>query len=205
MGIDFLAFSAWSSASRYARIGYEVKVSRSDLRNELLRPGKRAQAVGWCHEFYFALPVGLLSSEELSYQEPEWEPQDFVGAPCPGVAGKPCRPRWRQKTHYAMVPVPATYPMSRWSYAGWTEIVCPTCNGKGVLERSRVEQEAPRCWIPRDVGLVLIDGNGTRMERRSPRRADVPTLTDAVIGQLVRWVSVRPDMRHAALRKAVNV
>ena len=37
-GIDLLAISAWQSLGNYARIGYEIKVSRSDLRRELLKP-----------------------------------------------------------------------------------------------------------------------------------------------------------------------
>jgi hypothetical protein len=69
--VDLLALSAWSDA---AVIGYEVKVSRSDLRQELLRPRKRTEAVAMCTEFYFAVPKGLLKADELAYEEPEWSP-----------------------------------------------------------------------------------------------------------------------------------
>jgi len=65
--IDLLALCATRSGGRvpYARVGYEVKVSRSDYRSELREPNKRAFAVGACHEFYFAVPSGLLRDDEL--------------------------------------------------------------------------------------------------------------------------------------------
>ena len=58
--IALLAFSAWSSR-QFRRVGYEVKISRRDYRRELLKPYKRVGAVAFCHEFYFAVPVGLLA------------------------------------------------------------------------------------------------------------------------------------------------
>jgi len=61
--IDLACFSAWSSA-KPPIVGYEVKVSRSDYRRELLKPGKRELAVSACHAFYFATPKGLLTKEE---------------------------------------------------------------------------------------------------------------------------------------------
>lgn len=194
--IDLLAFSAWQSADRYARVGYEVKVSRSDLRSELLRPAKRATNVEWCNEFYFAVPTGLLTDDELAYTEPEWSDEDWIGERCPGVGSSPCHRTYRKKTHNVRVPVPHTdrFP----DHFGWTHIVCPTCNGKGVLSASRVEREAPTCWIPRDVGLVLVDGRGTRLVKKSPRRKVVPALDASELGQLVRFVSMRPDPRHHA-------
>lgn len=68
-GIDLLALCAHSSGGvpgiRYPRVGYEVKVSRSDYRAELRKPHKRAAAVAMCHEFYFAVPRGLLRGDEL--------------------------------------------------------------------------------------------------------------------------------------------
>lgn len=194
-GIDLLAWSAWSSASSYGRIGYEVKVSRSDLRNELLNPHKRARNVEWCHEFYFVVPKGLLKIEEMTWKEPEWDPRDFVGEPCPGVLGNRCTTSWRRKKHKVDVPIPVTGHVALWG-SGYATIVCPTCNGKGTASPSRVEQEAPTCWVPRDVGLVVVDKGRTEMVKRSPRRR-VPALTDRELGQLVRWVSVRPDPRHA--------
>lgn len=70
LGCDLIAFSAVrypKNASRgacYPRVGYEVKVSRSDYRVELRNPDKRSLAVAQCHEFYFAVPAGLLKPEE---------------------------------------------------------------------------------------------------------------------------------------------
>lgn len=193
MGIDVLAFSAWQSQGGYRRIGYEVKISRADLRRELLQPGKRTRQVAWCHEFYFAVPVGLLTAEELRYVEPEWGQGDWCGEPCPGVGGRRCARTFRRKTHFVQVPVPTT---GRWYGAEWTHIRCPACNGKGTTGPSRVESEAPTCWIPRDVGCVVVTGAGARTLRRSPRR-DAPALGDRDLGALVRWISMRPDPRHA--------
>jgi hypothetical protein len=196
-GIDLLAWSAWSSKSRYARIGHEVKVSRADLRAELLRPSKRALNVAWCHEFYFAVPKGMLTDDELAYEEPEWQPEDWMGERCPGFNGQACSPRWGRKTHSVRVPVPATpsYASSIWD-EGWAFIPCPTCKGKGVTTLSRVERETPKCWVPRDVGLIMVAEHGSETVRKSPRRHVVPVLTDRELGQLIRWVSMRPDKRH---------
>jgi hypothetical protein len=188
--IDVLAFSAWSSARRYARVGYEVKVSRADLRRELLRPDKRQANVEWCNEFYFAVPAGLLRPEELAFDEPIWQPEDWVGERCP----RGCAPNGRRKTTRLRVPIPRT---TRSQWDGWWDYVnCPTCNGKGTVAPSRVERETPALWCPRDVGLILVDERGTRVHRKSPRRREVPALTPEELGPLVRWVSMRPDPRH---------
>lgn len=196
-GIDLLAISAWSSKGRYARVGYEVKVSRADLRAELLRPGKRLANVSWCNEFYFAVPTGLLLPHELAYAEPEWSDTDWRGQRCPGYKGEQCRPSFgRRKTHRVRVPKPTTSMYD----IGYELITCPTCNGKGVTTPSRVEREAPTCWIPRDVGLVVIDGRGSKLVKRAPRRREVPVLNEGELGQFVRWISMRPDPRHAAAR-----
>lgn len=195
-GIDFLAWSSWSSASQFGRIGYEVKVSRQDLRNELLKPGKRLGNVEWCHEFYLAVPKGLLKPEEIEWVEPEWEPTDFVGSPCPGFLGEQCRRNYSGKTHRVFAPVPYVGSRADYLYGHRQLIKCPTCNGKGVTMQSRVEREAPTCWVPRDIGLVVIDGRGCTTVKRSPRRKEVPAMSDRELGQLVRWVSIRPDPRH---------
>lgn len=82
-GIDFLAWSAWGKAERH---GYEIKVSRSDYRREVLNPAKRARAVAMCHRFSFAVPAGLLTKDELAYREPgDLRPGDFEREPCPGA------------------------------------------------------------------------------------------------------------------------
>lgn len=193
-GIDLLAFSAWSSAESYARVGYEVKVSRSDMRNELLRPHKRAENVAWCNSFYFAVPKGMLTDEELAFKQPDWSEEDWRGERCPGVLGERCSPYdYRRRKHHVRVPVPTTY-----VWGTHETIVCPTCKGKGVLGKSRVEAEAPTLWVPPDVGLVEVDGRGTHLVKRAPRRKEVPALSAGELGQLVRFVSMRPDPRHAA-------
>lgn len=194
-GIDLLAFAAWSSFG-YRRVGYEVKVSRADLRRELLAPYKRASNVEWCHEFYFAVPRGLLLEEEIAWVEPEWEAADWRGERCPGLGGVACLPWSRRSTFRVRVPIPTTSHYSE----RWTNVVCPTCEGRGETTRSRVVREAPQCWVPRDVGLVVVDGRGTKLIKKSPRRKDVPVLGDAVIGQMVRWISMRPDPRHHPTR-----
>ena len=198
MGIDLLAWSAWASKEKFGRIGHEVKVTRTDLRKELLRPGKRARAVAWCHQFYFAVPDGLLTTDELAYEEPEWESTDWIGEACPGYLGQRCRSYWRRKTTKVDVPVPTVGYVSEWrGGAGWEQVPCPTCNGKGAVVASRVEREAPTCWVPRDVGLIVVYASGiTKVVKRSPRRAEVPKLADRDLAQLVRWISMRPDPRH---------
>ena len=52
------------SWTRPCYIGYEVKISRSDFVRDEKWPGY----LQYCHEFYFACPVGLISPEELPKQ-----------------------------------------------------------------------------------------------------------------------------------------
>lgn len=68
------------------------------------------------------------------------------------------------------------------------------------MERSRVELEAPTVWVPRDVGLVVVDGRGCTVERRAPRRREIPAMDNRTLAQFVRYVSMRPDPRHAPRR-----
>lgn len=200
MGIDVLAISAWASVGRFSRVGYEVKVSRSDFRRELLRPHKRVQQVGWCNEFYLAAPSGLLKADELTYEEPEWEPGDFERVPCPARLNRSRDSCWRGK-----VQQPFIGPLGAWqrhdgrwveNYRGHEDVPCQECGGKGYLELSRVEREAPMLWVPRDVGLVLVSGRGTTVVKPSPRRKTVEPLTASQLGKMLRWVSMRPDPRH---------
>lgn len=211
LGIDLLAVSAHASPSsgavsgvRYPRVGYEVKVSRADYRREVLRPEKRTLAVSWCNAFFFAVPAGLLTAEEVAYVEPEWEPGDFNRAPCaasPGVVGAPgyrddpgpCF-KGRRETRFVG-------PLTRGAYfRPNVSVVCDRCGGRGYAEPSRVERDAPTLWIPRDVGLIAIDGRGCRIVRPSPIRKDVAAVFDpGHIAKLIRWVSARPDPRHLAL------
>lgn len=82
--IDLLAFSAWSS-KKPPIVGYEVKVSRSDYRRELLKPEKRTASVARCWQFWFAVPKGLLTKQERAYVEPEHfeDGTAFERAKCP--------------------------------------------------------------------------------------------------------------------------
>lgn len=212
MGIDLLAWSAWASVGGYRRVGYEVKVSRSDLRRELLRPHKRSRQVAWCNEFYFAVPRGLLKPDELDYLEPEWEDGDFSRTPCPNSRSRENRAEWRLRCSRGTVQELMIGPLNmpaHWRHDSrywpkeserrYVDVPCPGCCGLGYAERSRVEREAPTLWIPRDVGLVVVDGGGTRVLQKSPVRRDVPSLSPKEIGQLIRWTSMRPDPRHAGV------
>lgn len=249
-GIDLLAWSAWSRGG-YMRVGYEVKVSRSDYRRELLQPKKRTKAMARCHRFYFAVPDGLLSLEELAWREPDdLRPGDFKRVPCPGIdLGGPRagegeqlgllssaatrHPRYggnctkgeyrhgRERKHHVKVPVPAVLnpdavdrygfrhrrddgkPLEDWEIEsmvreqGHDRWVCPTCQGRGYIQPSRVEAEAPTLWVPADVGLVLIGPTGPRVVRRAPKMQP-RALRDSEIAEAFRWASVRPDPRHHA-------
>lgn len=216
-GIDLLAFSAWSSVSggRLDRIGYEVKVSRSDLRRELLNPDKRTANVAWCNQFYFAVPRGLLTADELAYDEPDWDPGDFLRTPCRHSRGGAEYPAWgaspgrchKGKREALLVgPLPAPHgwgtdhPYPR--YRPHESYRCDACGGKGHEGISRVERDAPTIWAPKDVGLIVVDGVGTHLVRKAPRRAAVPQLGPHELGQLVRFVSMRPDPRHQPRQSA---
>jgi hypothetical protein len=202
-GIDFLAFSAWQSPKPAIGVanpivGYEVKVSRSDYRRELANPHKRAGAVRFCNAFYFAVPDGLLKPDELAWDEPDWarEHEAWQRVACPGDERGRCY-RGKQ-TVIAIGPL-----REHQSWRDWVEVRCETCGGKGYLERSRVEKEAPTLWVPVDVGLVVVLATGkTKVLRKAPIR---PTngrqsIARSQLTDLVRWLSVRPDPRHAACR-----
>jgi hypothetical protein len=139
-GIDLLALCA-TTAGRvpYAKVGYEVKVSRADYRSELRKPEKRAEAQAMCHEFYFAVPRGILRDDEL-----------------PGGDSTPQL-------------------------------------GSGDL------------YVPEDVGLVVVDGRGTKVVKKAPLNREPDDIVKQVhngagwgydLNALVRWVSARPDPRH---------
>lgn len=221
--IDFLAFSSWSS-KKPPTVGYEVKVTRGDYRRELLKPSKRATAVAKCHVFYFAVPAGLLTDLEKAYVEPEHfqDGSAFVREKCPKRCRR--RRKREPKSHLidvvdadlrkcgheVRVPVvfgdvacelrshveidpgrmswKATRTRSRW-------VVCEECGGRGYLQVSVVEEEAPTLWIPRDVGLVEVDDHGlAAVARKAPLSEPTAAWN---LGKLVRWASYRPDRRHA--------
>lgn len=194
-GVDLLAVAAWRSL-RYARIGYEVKVSRSDLRRELLKPHKRARNVAWCHEFYFAVPVGLLTTEEITWTEPAWEPGDFSRTPCPNTGDE----RGRGGCHRGRCDRPLLGPLRKQEFCrSFISVECPDCGGKGYGDRSRVEREAPTLWVPADVGLVTVMGDGrTRIVKQAPKRRPTPEerKVDGMLADAIRWASARPDPRH---------
>lgn len=225
--IDLLAFNAWASGGpRYGRVGYEVKVSRSDYRRELLNPGKRAGAVAFCHEFYFAVPLGLLTDAEVAWEAPGWldaAAPPFDRPKCPGAFGAWCT---AGRVTFGRGPLRSRFGNDRWYGApDWVEQnarraaereargdrgpysgECPTCRGTGYLvECPAVLAGAPKLWVPADVGLIVVaPGVPARIAKRAPRRTDASlerALTDHGFAELVRWVSVRPDPRHAELRR----
>lgn len=49
----------------YRRVAYEIKVSRSDWRSEMRKPQKRAGAMALTHQFFFAVPDGLVRRDEV--------------------------------------------------------------------------------------------------------------------------------------------
>lgn len=63
--IDTFAMRFWGGSSGQIRVGYEVKVSRGDFLAEIRRPEKRKLAMDVTHEFYFAVPPGLVAVEEV--------------------------------------------------------------------------------------------------------------------------------------------
>lgn len=188
--IDLLALDAWSEGQV---VGYEVKVSRSDMRSELLNPSKRAEAVAMCTRFYFAVPAGLLKPEEREFVEPEWEPSDFVRPRCTNDA---CSAKGRLNDRGFM----RHYPKARgsslrgkdiegvtvfigyhtdsgtkedgstYSYQAIINACCMVCKGYGTTAKSRVELEAPMLWIPKDVGLIVVGPGGCSVLREAPQR-----------------------------------
>lgn len=198
-GIDLLAFSAHARPAsgglpgvRYPRVGYEVKISRSDLRRELLDPSKRMRNVSWCNAFYLATPKGLLSKEELSFEEPDYfsDLRNFVRSLCPGH----CR-----RDNYKHSPLYGE--RVRYSRSRNATIICGYCGGKGYSDLSRVEKEAPTLWVPADLGLVEVSASGSRVVKQAPLRKHVPSLNGQQLHDLLRWTSVRNDPRHRQMRR----
>lgn len=61
---DAFAINLFPS-KKHERIVYEVKVSRADFLNEIKNPEKRQQALSLSNYFYFAVPKGLVSVDEI--------------------------------------------------------------------------------------------------------------------------------------------
>lgn len=62
--IDFWAMVATPSG-RFRRVAYEIKVSRSDFRKEIINPYKRRRALLLSNEFYFITPPGLVNDPAI--------------------------------------------------------------------------------------------------------------------------------------------
>ena len=62
--IDIAAFSCWRT-SKYVRIAYEIKRSRSDFLRELKNPTKRLWVEEQFHETYFVVAPGVCKPEEV--------------------------------------------------------------------------------------------------------------------------------------------
>jgi hypothetical protein len=62
--IDVFALDTWPSGG-FARVAYEVKISRSDFLRELREPAKRRSALLYATAFYFAVPKGLVRLDEV--------------------------------------------------------------------------------------------------------------------------------------------
>lgn len=56
--LDAFALNCYGSKG-FRRVGYEIKISRSDFLRELEDPRKRAQGYFLCHEFWFAVAPGV--------------------------------------------------------------------------------------------------------------------------------------------------
>lgn len=198
--IDFLAWSAWRGARR---VGYEVKVSRSDYRRELLRPSKRTEALDLCHEFYFAVPKGLLTKEELAYEESLWDDGDFQRERCPSKCEK--RGRYRSANsaylpsrgtlHPDRVPVPIADTTRRW----WADGEHTELQRAGFLEREIADMLNYRGWTYRSCPDCGGKGyvKGSRVEREAPTLwipRDVGLVE--VTGAGVRVVRKAPKNHH---------
>lgn len=191
LGCDLVAFSAHQRPQQialvgrvnvpYPRIGYEIKVSRQDLRQELLDPYKRVDAVHAVHAFYIATPKGLLTDAEKEFVEPVWSASDWVREPCTAgfISGRKS---------------------PRCTATQYGKTRCPECAGKGYIAKSLVEKMTPYLWVPRDVGLIEVYGSGENTRCHVVREAPVnktPKVVDGGdLGNLVRYVSAHPDPRH---------
>jgi hypothetical protein len=180
--IDMLAWSAWSG---FKRIGYEVKVSRSDYRSELLKPDKRVHAMALVHEFYFAVPKGLLTDDEIAYEETLWDDGDFKRVKCPAKCTKVGKkhehdrylPR-RGTLERARVPVPVVSRRPRY-YDGDLDWVRASAEREGLTTDEYVAREVDRCvgdelkrhgWTQRLCRTCGGKGyiKGSRVEREAP-------------------------------------
>lgn len=200
--IDFLSISAVKSptpganGSPYPWVGHEIKISRSDMRTELLKPKKRGKGKRFCDAFYFAIPKGMVTDKEKKFKEPNWTERDFLRGPCPN---KCIRKRYRSKKKGN-----SEYGFWNDDITSWT--TCPVCKGKGYGEKSLVEKEAPTLWVPNDVGLIEVDMYGfARVAKRAPRlQPNRSRISVRDWNTLIRWTSLRPDPRHEGVIKGLS-
>jgi len=61
---DALAMNMYPSRG-LSIIGFEIKVSRSDLKHELENPDKAEEIARFCDEWYLAVPKGLIKADDL--------------------------------------------------------------------------------------------------------------------------------------------
>ncbi len=62
--LDFWTLSTYPGRN-HTRLGFEIKVSRSDFAAELRKPAKRRPALLLVNRFYFIAPVGVVPIEKL--------------------------------------------------------------------------------------------------------------------------------------------
>lgn len=84
-------FDAWAinlyPSKKFLTIAYEIKVSRSDFLHEIAHPNKRQQALDRSNQFYFVVPTGLITPNEippeagLIYVNTQLDSQVIVKAP----------------------------------------------------------------------------------------------------------------------------
>lgn len=63
--IDLLCVSCGEWAGDGSRVGYEIKVSRSDFLSEMKKPEKYLEAMRYVNEFYYVVPEGLVQPSEV--------------------------------------------------------------------------------------------------------------------------------------------
>lgn len=61
---DALAMNMYPSRG-LSIIGFEIKVSRGDLKRELINPDKAEEIAQFCDEWYLVVPKGLIKEEDL--------------------------------------------------------------------------------------------------------------------------------------------
>lgn len=95
--IDAWAIQCWKFKKAYnLRRSFEIKISRSDIRHELLNPDKRWMAYAISNEFYFVAPKGLFKIKEIEKEAGliEWSKEDGLKIKKPARVRDGFYPRW---------------------------------------------------------------------------------------------------------------